>query len=94
MPYDFMMMQRNAGHETRLVTVFRNTIDFPEDISLGIPLPSGGAAKKWRDSKSAGLKYCEPENLAEKIYFRLRDCKDSGRIESLIEKHKLRDYDF
>jgi hypothetical protein len=93
MPYDFMMMQRNAGHDSRLVTVFRNTLDFPEDISLGIRLPTGRTAKKWRDSKIEGLKYCEPKNTAEKIYFKLRDFRNRGMIESVVDKYRLRDFD-
>jgi len=93
MPYDFMMMQRNAGHESRLVTVFGNTLDFPEDISLGIRLPAGKTAKKWRDSKIEGLKYCEPENFAEKIYFKFRDFRNKGLIESVIDKYGLTDFD-
>lgn len=93
MPYDFMLMHRYAGYESRLVTIFRNTIDFPEDITLGIKLPDGKAAKKWRDSKISSLRYYEPENFAERIYFRLRDFKNSGKIEKLINEYRLRDFD-
>ncbi len=93
MPMDFVKMQRQAGYEARLVTVYKNTLDFEEDISLGFKLPTGKAAKKWRDSKISSAKYCEPKNQAEKIYFKFRDFKNSFAINKTIKQFGLKNYD-
>jgi hypothetical protein len=93
MPFDFMKMQAEAGYKSRLVTMFQNTLNFEEDLSLGFKLPVSNAAKKWRDSKMPGLKYYEPKNILESTYFKLRDYKNSPKINSFIEEHKLYDYD-
>ena len=93
MPFGFMQMQAQAGHESRLVTMFKNTLNFEEDITLGFELPAGKAAKAWRDSKMSGLKYYEPKNFAESLFFKLRDFRNRSKITALIDKHKLFDYD-
>lgn len=93
MPYDFSKMQSLHGFESRLITIFRNTLSFREDITLGISIPTGKAAKKWRDSKIKGLRYCEPENIIEKFYFKFRDFRNKGLINDAIGKYKLRDFD-
>lgn len=93
MPFGFMQMQSGAGHTARLVTMFQNTLNFEEDISLNFKLPVSRAAKLWRDSKMSGLKYYEPKNFLESIYFNLRDFKNRSQITALIDKYKLYDFD-
>lgn len=98
MPYDFVRMHQRFGHESRLITMFSNTINFPEDISLNFKLPSGRSAKKWRDKKAGdtapvGIKYNSPKNLLEKIYFTLRDEKNRSRINEAIKRYDLFAYD-
>ncbi len=93
MPMDFVKMQREAGHEARLVTIFKNTLSFDEDITLGFSLPTGGAARKWRDLKMSGLKYYEPKNIAESLFFKARDFRNSAVIEKLVQEEKLLEYD-
>ena len=93
MPFGFMQMQAQAGHTSRLVTMFQNTLDFEEDISLNFRLPVNKAAKIWRDSKITGTKYYEPKNFLERTFFKLRDFKNRSKITSLIDKHKLYDFD-
>jgi len=93
MPYDFMKMQSEAGYKSRLVTIFRNTLKFEEDLTLGFKLPVNKAAKIWRDSKMSGLKYYEPKNILESICFKTRDFKNSSKINRFIEENHLYDYD-
>ncbi|MCE1163955.1 MAG: hypothetical protein LWX07_00975 [Bacteroidetes bacterium] len=93
MPLDFARMQSENGYNARLVTIFRNTIDFDEDLSLNFTLPVSKTAKKWRDSKITGMKYYKPKNILESVYFKLRDFKNSGTIEKFIDENKLYDYD-
>lgn len=93
MPFDFMKMQSEAGYNSRLVTIFQNTLNFEEDLTLGFKLPVNKAAKIWRDSKMSGLKYYKPKNTLESIYFKARDFKNSTTINNFIKKHHLFDYD-
>lgn len=97
MPYDFVKMHQSFGQDSHLVTFHKNTLDFPEDICLNLPSPSGKTAKKWRDVKASDtkegeLKINSPKNLPEKIYFKLRDTKNSSAINSAIKKYELLDY--
>lgn len=98
MPYDFVKMHTEFGDESRLITLYRNTLNFNEDISLDFKLPSGKSAKAWRDSKIEPasfpkLKYNQPKNILEKTYFKLRDEKNKRKINEAIRKYKLFDYD-
>ena len=98
MPHDFVKMHRMFGAESHLVTLFKNAVNFEEDICLGFSLPSGKSAKAWRDSKSKSgdvnkIKYNKPGNTLEKIYFYLRDEKNKSRINKSIKEHNLYDYD-
>ncbi len=98
MPLDFVRMHRESGDESRLITLFKNTLNFEEDICLDFKLPTGKSAKLWRDSKiqtsaSPKLKYNQPKNLLEKIYFSLRDEKNKSKINRAIKDHGLFDYD-
>ena len=98
MPYDFVKMHRSAGVESRLVTLYRNTLNFDEDICLGLTLPTGSIAKKWRDkkvesAKAGQLKNSAPKNLAERIYFNIRDRKNSAVIGKAIGDFDLYGFD-
>ncbi len=97
MPLDFVKMHRDAGSESRLITLYKNTINFEEDICLNFDLPAGKSAKIWRDSKissaAAELKYYKPKNFLEKIFFILRDQMNKPVIEKLITDNKLYDFD-
>lgn len=98
MPLDFVKMHRAAGDRSSLVTIYKNTLNFEEDISLGLELPSGKGAKKWRDSKitksgKPELKFVAPKNIFEKTYFVMRDLKNKSKLESLIKDKDLFNFD-
>lgn len=98
MPLDFVRMHNKSGDKSRLITLFKNTLNFDEDICLNFKLAAGKGAKLWRDSKIEinspfKLKYFKPKNLAEKIYFKLRDEKNKNKINSAIKKYNLFDFD-
>ena len=93
MPIDFVKMHRQSGFESRLITLYKNTLDFEEDICIGLPIHTGKAAKNWRDLKITGLKYYEPKNILESFYFKIRDINNKNRIFKYIEEYKLYDYD-
>jgi len=95
---DFVKMHRQFGFESNLVTLYKNKLNFEEDISLNLELPQNNLAKKWRDNKVAirqesKLKIYKPKNPAEQIYFKFRDLKNKKKIKMLIDRHKLFDYD-
>ncbi|MEO8666168.1 MAG: hypothetical protein ABI462_11805, partial [Ignavibacteria bacterium] len=98
MPYDFVRMHKNYGFDSKLITLFKNTINFEEDICLSFNLPTGKGAKVWRDSKivettSPKLKYNQPKNVLEKFYFAVRDEKNKSRINAAIKEYDLFNYD-
>jgi glycosyltransferase involved in cell wall biosynthesis len=98
MPYDFVKMHIEAGFESRLITLYQNTLNFPEDITLNFKLPKNPAARMWRNSKAEskpdpGLKYYKPKNIFERSYFDLRDKLNKKKINDAIEKYSLYDYD-
>ncbi|MBS1518595.1 MAG: hypothetical protein JSS91_10965 [Bacteroidetes bacterium] len=98
MPLDFVKMHRRSGHESSLVTLYRNTLDFEEDICLGLPLPTGRRAKAWRDRKAEDqsadiLKYAGAKNFAEKLYFKYRDFKNRSVINDAVKRYSLFDFD-
>lgn len=100
MPMDFVKMHRQFGFESNLVTIYKNKLNFEEDISLNLELPQSKLAKSWRDKKMphtpAGeikLKEYKPKNFIEEKFFEIRDFKNKKRINELIEKHNLFDYD-
>jgi len=86
-------MHRKFGIESRLITIYRNTLNFEEDISINLPINTSKLAKKWRDSKIEELKFYKPKNIFESTYFKLRDFKNKGKINSYIDDYKLFDYD-
>jgi glycosyltransferase involved in cell wall biosynthesis len=99
MPIDFVKMQREAGFYARLVTLFTNTLNFEEDLSLGLRSRTGRLARKWRDSKIPepeaipSLKFYRPKNSIEDLYFTLRDLKNQSKISAFINEHGLYDFD-
>lgn len=98
MPIDFVKMHRASGIESNLITLYKNTINFEEDICLNLKLPGSRASKKWRDSKAGSIRtgtlvYNKPKNLFENVYFRLRDYKNKGKIYDAIESYGLWNYD-
>lgn len=98
MPLDFVNMHRAAGDISNLVTIYKNTLNFEEDISLGIELPGSKGAKLWRDAKisksvAPELKYIKPKNIFEQAYFYLRDLKNKNKIETLIKNKDLYNFD-
>ncbi len=100
MPMDFVKMQRAAGHTSHLITIFKNTLDFEEDISIGLKLPASELAKKWRAKKLSNtladkpeLKYIKPKNIAEDYYFKIRDRLNKKKINEIIEEYDLFSYD-
>ena len=104
-PYSMMDMQRRFGHDARLVTLHRNTLDFPEDICLNLPLPRSMLASQWRrlKSRTSPLSRTQqprgnppihrPRNAAEKLYFRLDDMLRRRAIERAIEQYRLDTFD-
>jgi hypothetical protein len=93
MPIDFVNMHRKFGIESRLITIYKNTLNFEEDISINLPINTGKFAKKWRDSKIEELRFYKPKNIFEATYFKLRDFKNKSKINSYIDDYKLFDYD-
>ncbi|MBN8572240.1 MAG: glycosyltransferase [Ignavibacteria bacterium] len=98
MPMDFVKMHKQFGFESNLVTIYKNKLNFEEDISLNLELPQSSLAKKWRDKKveapsETKLKEYKPKNIVEEFYFSLRDSKNKKKINELIEQHNLFDYD-
>jgi glycosyltransferase involved in cell wall biosynthesis len=97
MPLDFVKMHKSKGDESRLITLYKNTVNFEEDICLDFKLPAGKGAKIWRDSKvssgSPKLKFNQPKNLAEKIFFQLRDEVNKPVINNIINEFDLFSYD-
>jgi glycosyltransferase involved in cell wall biosynthesis len=93
MPMDFVKMHRQNGFESRLITLYKNTLNFEEDICLELPLHTGRAAKSWRDNKVSEVKYYKPKNFLESYYFKFRDFKNKNRINNIIEEYKLFDFD-
>ena len=98
MPIDFVKMHRASGIESNLITLYKNTINFEEDICFNLKLPGSRVSKKWRDSKAGSIRtgtlvYNKPKNLFENVYFRLRDYKNKGKIYDAIESYGLWNYD-
>ena len=93
MPFDFSNMQKQNGFGSVLVTLYKNTLNFEEDICLKLPLKTGNAAKNWRDKKIRDKKYYETKNQLEKFYFVLRDIKNSNKINKCINDNNLYHFD-
>jgi hypothetical protein len=105
-PFSMMHMQRQFGADARLVTLHRNVLTFPEDISLDLPLPRNAIAQWWRSAKrysppsalssqnrSQSPPLHAPRNLLEAGYFRFDDIRRRRIIDEAFERYKLDDYD-
>jgi glycosyltransferase involved in cell wall biosynthesis len=100
-PYDFYKMHNKCGDHSRLITLHKNPISFPEDICLNFNLPNSSAAKLWRrkkldlitSQKADDVKYFQPGNIFEKLYFYFNDQYRKTKVEETIEKYKLNDFD-
>lgn len=100
-PFDFMQMHNRCGDISRLITLHKNQIKFPEDICLDFPLPNFSAANKWRKKKvslreikqPASAPFFAPRNIFENAYFSLSDGLRKARVEEAIERYSLNDFD-
>lgn len=99
-PYAMMDMQRRFGHSSRLVTLHANTLTFPEDICLQLPLPRSFAARAWRSYKTAISNVppsqppvLRPRNMAERMYFSLDDWRRKAPVMRAIEAYDLDSFD-
>jgi hypothetical protein len=100
-PYDFYKMHLKCGDESHLITLHKNARDFPEDICLNMPLPNFKLASLWRKKKLVEREKEElntvpifkTKNILEKYYFKINDRLKRFKIEEIIEKYNLNDYD-
>jgi len=100
-PYDFYKMHNACGDESRIITLHKNPLNFPEDICLELPLPNFSVAKNWRRKKMESIEvlssneapFFQPKNILEKSYFILNDIFRRKIIEETIEKYSLNEYD-
>ncbi len=100
-PYDFFKMHNACGDSSRLITLHKNQLSFPEDICLDYPLPNFALAKKWRKKKLADIGEAppltapvfKPKNILEQAYFNVTDVLRTARVDTVIEKYALDDYD-
>ncbi len=104
MPIDFVYMHRKFGFKSNLITIYKETTDYPSDIKIDLNLPKGKLAKLYRDKKflkknqnndskqNTNLKYYK-YRLSDRIYFKIRDWFNNRKIKECIEKHSLLDYD-
>jgi glycosyltransferase involved in cell wall biosynthesis len=100
-PYAFYKMHLHCGDKSRLITYHKNSLDFPEDICLDLPLPVFSLAKKWRRHVVALRELQQlqtapvfaPKNLLEQWYFAINDLLKKNKIISIIKKYNLDDFD-
>jgi len=101
-PFLMMDMQRQFGAKTRLVTLHENTLTFPEDICLQLPLPRNWLANAWRRVKSYSVANATPlagtntpthifksRNPVEGFYFALMDQMRKETVLDSIRKYEL-----
>ncbi len=100
-PYSFYDMHNKCGDYSRIITYHKNTRNFPEDICLDLPLPNYSLAKNWRSKKVKDREeqkveiapIFKPSNIVEKFYFDISDFLKKKKINELIEKYSLNDFD-
>ncbi|MFA5498261.1 MAG: glycosyltransferase [Candidatus Cloacimonadia bacterium] len=100
-PSDFVKMHNQQGDYSRLVTLHENSYEYPEDICLNLSLPKGSLAQLWRKRKEqAHIKtnptkahYFRPKNIFEKLYFALVDLSRKFKVDKVIRKYGLNDFD-
>jgi len=94
---------RRRGNEARWVTFFRNLYGFEEDLCfdlIGMPTrPWVIALKDYlrigdrREQTCAQVDFVPPGGIIERSLFRARDAVNARRIERLIERAGLNDFD-
>jgi glycosyltransferase involved in cell wall biosynthesis len=100
-PYSFYKMHLHCGDQSRLITYHKNSLDFPEDICLNLPLLNFSVAKKWRthivttrETESAPIApEFAPKNIFEQYYFSLNDLLKKNKIEKIIKEYDLDSFD-
>lgn len=100
-PYSFYQMHNAVGDNSRIITLHKNDKEFPEDICLDFPLPASGIANRWRQKKvelvesqfAEKLLFFEPKNLLEKNYFKFNDFIRQRKVNKVIERYNLNDFD-
>ena len=100
-PYSFYDMHKSCGDYSRIITYHKNPLDFPEDICLNLPLPNFQLAKLWRkkklenreEQKVKEVPLFKPKNNLENIYFKINDFLKKKKIDEIIEKYNLNDFD-
>lgn len=100
-PYSFYEMHNACGDYSRIITFHKNQLEFPEDISLDLPLPNFPLAKIWRRKKVTAREVMpiesaplfKPKNALESLYFRLSDYQRKKEVEKVIAEYKLNEFD-
>lgn len=100
-PYDFFSMHNACGDSSRLISLHKNPLSFKEDICLDFPLPDFDLAKKWRRKKVSDMEETKitsapifkSKNMFESLYYYFSDISRSPKVDSLIQKLSLDDYD-
>jgi hypothetical protein len=106
-PYNMLDMQRRFGADARLVTLHKNVLAFPEDISLNLPLPRNPLANLWRAAKRATIQQSSegdsspqslplrhgPKNIFEAVYFKFDDLRRHRTVQEAIAKYDLDEYE-
>lgn len=100
-PYSFYDMHNQCGDFSRLITLHKNPLHFPEDICLNFPLPANSFAKKWRKKKVSIAEeqnityphYFKPKNSFEKFYFFLNDLYKTPRVKKAAVEYELDSFD-
>lgn len=100
-PYNFFEMHNACGDYSRLITLHKNQLSFPEDICLNFPLPVNPLAKLWRKRKVETAEsekisyphYFRPKNSFEKIYFFLNDVYKTPSVNRITKKYDLDSFD-
>lgn len=100
-PYSFYEMHNACGDYSRIITLHKNPLQFPEDICLELPLPVFSAARLWRRKKAEQTvktvinypHYFTPSNAAEKLYFFLNDTIRRPVISRVIRDYELDSFD-
>lgn len=102
-PYAMMQMLKKFGHESRLVTLHTNTLTFPEDICLNLPLPRSPYARAWRshkrnsplvvDSSHHFAPIHRPRNIFEEFYYKLDDRRRKSIVEAAVREYQLDNFE-
>jgi len=106
-PYNMVDMQRRFGADARLVTLHKNVLTFPEDISLNLPLPRNPLANLWRAAKRATTQQSGggdssprslpllhgPKNIFEAAYFKFDDLRRHRTVQEAITEYGLDEYE-